>query len=53
MINRREFLKLSAALTAAFGLQGLPAPVAAAPDAASARCDRTQVHRPQPHHTIP
>jgi hydrogenase small subunit len=30
MINRREFLKMAAALTVAFGLQGLPGPVAAA-----------------------
>ncbi len=30
MINRREFLKMAATLAAAFGLQGLPGPVAAA-----------------------
>jgi len=30
MITRREFLKMAAALAAAYGIQGLPAPVAAA-----------------------
>lgn len=30
MITRREFIKMAAALSAAFGLQGLPGPVAAA-----------------------
>ena len=30
MINRREFLKMAATLATAFGLQGLPGPVAAA-----------------------